>query len=169
MYKRQIHQERYIDQLAVDYKDQFTINEMPHPVSKEERTKFDRMEPAKDGEETCDRKKYLELIGKLVWPMSMTRPDIAMEIGALCAAVAAPTPHHYSMGLHVIGYLVRTRSLGITYGGRIRKPIGLDEMPPGFAKSSGLYVVHDSSFGTRPRPMGGHVMMYANGAVSWSA
>ena len=48
-------------------------------------------------------------------------------------------------------------------------PLGLSEFPPGFEESCGLYVAHDSSWGLHPRPMGGYVVMYNNGAVDWSA
>ena len=41
-----------------------------------------------------------------------------------------------------LGYFVRTKSLGITFGGRLRIPIGLTEMPDGFIESPAacLYV-----------------------------
>ena len=42
-------------------------------------------------------------------------------------------------------------------------------MPQGLEESSGLYVVHDNSFGMCARPMGGFVVMYCNGAIDWSA
>ena len=69
----------------------------------------------------------------------------------------------------MIGYLATTKRLGITYGGRIRIPMGLKEHPAGLVESSGLYCVHDNSFGTTARPMGGYVVMFCNGAVDWSA
>ena len=99
----------------------------------------------------------------------MTRPDIAFAVNSLCAYVSTPGKQHYSLGLNVIGYLSTTRKLGITYGGRIQIPIGLSEFPPGFQESNGLYIIHDSSFGSRPRPMGGFAVMYPNGAVDWGA
>lgn len=47
--------------------------------------------------------------------------------------------------------------------------MGLKEHPVGLVESGGLYVVHDNSFGTSARPMGGYVVMFCNGAVDWSA
>ena len=47
--------------------------------------------------------------------------------------------------------------------------MGLQEHPRGLVESCGLFIVHDNSFGTTPRPMGGFVIMYCNGAVDWSA
>ena len=83
--------------------------------------------------------------------------------------MSAPKVPHYEAALVCLGYLVRTRSLGITYGGRLRVPLGLSEFPPGFEESGGLYVAHDSSWGSQIRPMGGYAIMYQNGAVDWSA
>ena len=75
----------------------------------------------------------------------------------------------YDRALGVLGYLVSTKHLGITFGGRLRIPMGLTCKPPHFDESHGLYTYHDSSFGTKPRPMGGYVIMYNNGPVDWSA
>ena len=108
-------------------------------------------------------------MGKLVWPSSMVRLDITFSVNKLCSKASDPDTLDYNRGLRIIGYLSTTRRLGITYGGRIRIPMGLKEFPPGFVESSGLYVAHDDSFGTTARPMGGYVVMFCNGAVDWSA
>mmetsp|Transcript_20002 Transcript_20002/g.49885 ORF Transcript_20002/g.49885 Transcript_20002/m.49885 type:complete len:224 (+) Transcript_20002:5021-5692(+) len=71
--------------------------------------------------------------------------------------------------LNVVGYLVQTRGLGITYGGKLKIPMGLKEMPPGFVQSSGLHTYHDSSWGTSARPYGGYAVMRMNGAISVSS
>ena len=64
---------------------------------------------------------------------------------------------------------MHSKNLGITFGGRLRVPLGLSEPPPHFAESSGLYTYHDSSFGSKPRPMAGYVIMYCNGPIDWNA
>ena len=99
----------------------------------------------------------------------LARLDITFAVNKLCARVSDPTATDYNQGLAIIGYLSTTRKLGITYGGSIRIPVGLKEMPQGLEESSGLYVVHDNSFGTCARSMGGFVVMYCNGAIDWSA
>ena len=98
----------------------------------------------------------------------MTRVDCSEAVSVLCS-MWPPSQRHYDLGLDVIGYLVNTKNLGITFGGRLRIPLGLNEPPPHFEQSSGLYAYHDSSFGSRPRPMGGYVVMYCNGPVDWHA
>ena len=99
----------------------------------------------------------------------MTRLDVSFAVNTLCSFNHAPLHEHYRLALNVVSYLLTTKDLGITYGGRLRIPLGLPDYTPDFEKSNGLYCAHDSSFGTRPRPMGGYVIMYCNGAVDWSA
>ena len=71
--------------------------------------------------------------------------------------------------MHVVGYIVKTMNEGLVYGGKLRVPLGLSEMPPYFEESRGLYVSADSSFGRQPRPFGGHAVFRTNAAVGWSA
>lgn len=112
---------------------------------------------------------YLRLIGALIWPASMTRPDLAYFVSYLASFNGAPTQQHYDAALNVLGYLVGTRAMGITYGGELKIPMGLKEYPPGFVESRGLHSYHDSSWGTAPRPFGGYVIMRCNGAVNVSS
>ena len=48
-------------------------------------------------------------------------------------------------------------------------PLGLDASPSFFEESRGLYISTDSSWGTRAKPQGGHVVMRMNGALLWSS
>ena len=161
-----IHMERYIEQLCEEYKGQFKEAELPYGESEKSRRAFDLNE--NEGK-SIGKGEFLQLMGKIVWPSTMVRLDIAMPTSKLCSKASDPYEIHLERGLSIIGYLSATRKMGITYGGRLRIPLGLSEHPPGFIESCGLYVVHDNSFGTCPRPMGGFVVMYNNGAVDWNA
>jgi len=161
-----VHMERYIDQLCEDYKGQFEPCEMPYGESEKERKAFDNME---SNGVKMEKGLYLQLMGKLVWPSTMVRLDVTFPVNKLCSKASDPDTLDYSRGLRVVGYLSTTRRMGLTYGGRIRIPMGLKSYPPGFVESCGLYVAHDNSFGTSARPMGGYVVMYCNAAVDWSA
>lgn len=163
-----IHQHRYIEQMVEEFKSELKQVETPFGASKDARHKFDNLELASD-DSVMDRGEYLKLMGKLVWPSTMTRVDIAFAVNSLCTLVSKPSREHYNLGLNIVSYPSDTRNLGITYGGRLRIPEGLSEFPPGFEESCGLHMVHDSSFGTKVRPMAGHVVMYNNGAVDWRA
>ena len=163
-----IAQPRYIEQLAVEFEGRYTEQDTPYGADKAARARFDALAPLDSGG-TVERTEYLKLMGKLIWPAHMTRVDVAMPVNKLCSFAQQPTDEHYSLGLNIIGYLVATKNIGITYGGRLRIPLGLKAHPPCFLQSGGLYCAHDSSWGTHPRPMGGYVVMYNNGAVDWNA
>ena len=80
-----------------------------------------------------------------------------------------PREDHLDWLYICVGYLASTENVGITYGGRLKMPLGRFTMPADFERTCGLHVYHDSSFGTRPRPMGGYAIMYNNAVVDWNA
>jgi hypothetical protein len=166
-----IHQKRYIEQMVESLKQEgITLKQYdtPHGSTKEERLAFDKVLENKDSP-SISNITFLKLMGKLVWPSSMTRLDISMPVSTLCSCVSDARQVHYDWGLVIAGYLSSHADLGITYGGSLRIPYGLSQAPVGFYESHGLYTAHDSSWGTRPKPLGGYVIMYMNGAVDWSA
>ena len=97
------------------------------------------------------------------------RPDISQNVSHLCTFSHCAGPEHIKYAMWVIGYLVKTKDLGITFGGSILPPPGVPDVPDSYYESYGLYIMHDNSWGTKPKPMGGHVIMYNNGPISWSA
>jgi len=114
---------------------------------------------------------YLKLCGAaLVWPACMPRPNIQYVVSFLCTFSASPGAMHYTalLNVNVLGYLHKTKHLGLTYSGRMRVP---PSMPERFCKSHGLhaYHYHDSSFGKEVYPWGGYVVFIANAAIAWKA
>ena len=101
--------------------------------------------------------------------MLLTRPDIMFYVSHLCCVMQAPTVEALQSGLRLLGYLVATKHQGITFGGALSVPLGVAELPEHFAESRGLYGYSDSSWGKVAKPMGGYVVMLANGPVDWSA
>ena len=99
----------------------------------------------------------------------MTRPEIAGNAAKLCTAMASASEEHRKYGYGLIGYLLKTKHLGITYGGKLKIPKGLTAYPDGFIESCGLHTYTDSSWGSAVYPFGGYVVMYNNAAVSYSA
>ena len=164
-----LKQARYIEQVAEEYKGQFEPQTTPWGESKTDRLEFDRTAPAETESDVHDRALYLSLVGKLVWPYTMTRVDLGQAIPVLASVAHSPTLHAYKRALGVLGYLVHTKNLGITFGGKLRIPLGLQISPPHFEESSGLYTYHDASFGSKPRPMAGYVVMFCNGPIDWHA
>ena len=108
-------------------------------------------------------------MGALIWPASMTRPDIMFYVAFLCTMMQRPTLAAYNAGLRVLGYLVMTKNIGINFGGKLKIPLGFDAFPFGFHTSNGLISYSDTSWGKTPKPMAGYVVFYCNGPIDWSA
>ena len=87
----------------------------PHGNTKEDRLAFDKILENKDSP-AISKITFLQLMGKLVWPSSMTRPDVSMQVSTLCSCVSNPRQVHYDYALIVAGYLMEHKQLGITYG-----------------------------------------------------
>mmetsp|Transcript_2194 Transcript_2194/g.7161 ORF Transcript_2194/g.7161 Transcript_2194/m.7161 type:complete len:1030 (+) Transcript_2194:1510-4599(+) len=113
------------------------------------RENFDKLKPA-DENDRVDTSEYLRACGALVWPASMTRPDIQYAVSVLCSFAQCAGRAHLDAAVNAIGYLYKTRALGITYGGKLQTPPGLLELPPHFIESNGLHAYHDSSWGKTP-------------------
>ena len=113
---------------------------------------------------------YLGYTGSILWPANMTRPDISYAAAFTCQfAQCADRPNHIQACLDIVGYLVRTKHMGITYGGKLKMPMGLNAFPQHFFDSRGLHTIGDSSWGRVPRPFGGFAVMYLNAVLAWSA
>ena len=63
---------------------------------------------------------YQELAGCLLWLAGFTRPDISYAASYLSRFTVSPTESHLQLALRVVSYLVHTRTLGITLGGKTR-------------------------------------------------
>ena len=75
---------------------------------------------------------YMQLVGSLLWIANMTRPDIAYHCSRLVMYCSCPTKRHEHFALCVMGYLLlKTKDLGITYGGELRVPAGMDDYTDG--------------------------------------
>jgi hypothetical protein len=108
-----------------------SIGEIPYG-SRAVRDSFDKLAPAAEGDRV-NSIEYLRLCGAIVWPASMTRPDIQYAVSILCSFSQCAGPAHMRAALTVIGYLHKTNDLGITYGGIRGIPLGLVEQPPQYA------------------------------------
>ena len=61
--------------------------------------------------------------------------------------------------------LCSVAAAGLQADAKLVIPLGLDASPSFFEESRGLYISTDSSWGTRAKPQGGHVVMRMNGAI----
>ena len=60
-------------------------------------------------------RRYQSLVGALLYCSGNTRPDVAFAVAMLCRAMSRPTPELYDAALRVLGYLYRTKHLGLRY------------------------------------------------------
>ena len=161
-------QQGYIRKLVERFEGEFTPNDLPYGASKAKREAFEALKPGTE-ESAVDKAGYLVRLGSIWWPICMTRPECAFTYSVLCSLSMYPTAEAHAAAMHVVGYLVGTAEMGPIYGGRLKVPLGLREMPTWFAESSGLYATTDSSFGKSARPYGGHAVIRTNAAVDWSS
>ena len=57
------------------------------------------------------------LVGKLMYPMVWTRPDLAFAVGSLSAHNSAATEDHWNAGMDFLRYLKGTSNLALTFRG----------------------------------------------------
>ena len=81
-----ISQQQYISQLAEEYGDKVEPHDTPYGTTREQRIAFEKIQEATGT--PVDKAMYLAVMGKLVWPSSMTRPDIAEAVSTLCSMVS---------------------------------------------------------------------------------
>ena len=143
-------------------------HDMPTPKSKAQRTAFENLVRGSE-ETTVDRTGYLTRLGEISWPANMCWPELSFYTSSLGQFSQSPTQAHHDALAYAMGYLFSDPDKGITFGGELKIPFGLEAFPANFSESRGLYVATDSSWGTKARPHGGHVVMRCNGAVLWSA
>ena len=164
-----LSQRTYIAKLRRKYGNRVTMNEMPTPTSKAKREAFEAME--KGTEQTVyKQKEYLEGLGEIGWVTMMTMPELAVYHSMLGSLMQYPTREAHEAMMYVMGYIINNESSNpLVYGGALKTPAGLRAPPEHFEESAGLYAVHDSSWGKRPRPQAGHAVMRNNAALHWSS
>jgi len=97
-------------------------------------------------------KRYQQIVGSLLYAATNTRPDVSFSVGYLCRAMAKPTPELFAAALRVLGYLNRTKHLGLRYQASAKELYGMSD--------SDWAVKHSTS---------GHVFMFSQAAVSWGS
>jgi hypothetical protein len=115
------------------------------------------MAPATDAEKTAAAKfPYREIIGKVMYLMLCTRPDIAFAVSFLSKFNSCHGSEHHKGVIHLMRYLMTTKDMCITYG---QQPIDL----MGFSDAS-----WGADVDTR-RSVTGYVFFIAGGPISWKS
>ena len=61
---------------------------------------------------------YIEAIGSVLWPMVVSCPNTAFAVGMLSQYIQNPGPALWEALKWVISYLVSTKDLWLTFGGK---------------------------------------------------
>ena len=101
---------------------------------------------------SADIQRYQSIVGALLYASVNTRPDVAYAVGMLCRAMSRPTPELQAAALRVLGYLYRTRELGLRYEG--------DNLPLSGMSDSDWAVKHSTT---------GFVFTYNKAAITWGS
>ena len=150
-----IHQNRYIAEMMREFQLESVT---PYLTPMETTCKLDTLatETAKILNEE-GHTQYRRIIGKLMYAMTGTRPDIAFAVSYLGRFAHAPTTAHLTAAKRVLAYLIHSRNLGIVYSG---------------SPSNAGQGYSDSDWaGDRDerKSTSGYVFMYAGGAISWKS
>jgi hypothetical protein len=103
----ELSMESYIDKLTKDYNRGHVTRHNPMDV-KALKLKLRR------SDDVCKDQalhRYQSLIGRLLYPASQLRVDIAFHVGYLARAMANPTDEHYHYALQIIDYLYTYKAL----------------------------------------------------------
>jgi hypothetical protein len=102
----ELSMESYIDKLGTDFK-RANAPRRYHPLAVKAlklqlRAKDDLAPPQLT-------QRYQSIIGKLLYPASQLRADIAFAVGYLARAMSNPTELHFEYALQVLDYLYTTK------------------------------------------------------------
>jgi hypothetical protein len=122
---------------------------------------YERMEAATDDYIPSKNmlQRYQHIVGKIMWPSTQTRPDIAYATGVLSKYLVKPAEAHLLQAKRVVRYLKKTRKYGICFTGSN----GVDANLEMFVDSS-----YADDLDSR-RSTGGYVVKMAGAPTTWKS
>ena len=99
---------------------------------------------------------YAEVIGSVLWPVVVSRPDAAYAVGVLSQFIQNPGQAHWEALKRVIVYLGCTKDLWLTFGGHTKTLV------EGYCDADWAGQKHRHS-------ISGYSFHMGKGAVSWSS
>jgi hypothetical protein len=112
----------------------------------------------KKEEEEAAKLPYKELVGKLMYLSTCSRPDISFTVRELAKFMSNYGAGHWAAAKHLMRYLQGTRSAGIIYGNR-------DEPYPIFKS----FTDSDWAQGEQRKSICGYIVEMGGGAIAWSS
>jgi len=107
--------------------------------------------------------RYQSLIGKLLYPASQLRTDIAFAIGWLARAMSNPTELHYQYAIQVLDYLYSTKDLVMSFTAHSSTNVDVYSK----ATSFDLHAYSDASFADAEdrKSTSGYLFKFAGGTI----
>jgi hypothetical protein len=119
-----------------------------------------QLRPSENESEISEMVQYQSAVGKLMYGMLGTRPDLAYAVSTLSKFNHGPIMDHHSALKRVFRYLKQTATLGILYDGAL--------CPSGNFPEPVCYTDSDwAGDKTDRKSTGGYVFTLAGGAISW--
>ena len=108
--------------------------------------------------ELAIKRPYPQLVGKLLYLSTCTRPDISFTVRELSRFMSNWGEQHWAAAKHLLRYLKGTKHYGITYG-------NLDNPYPIFR----TFADSDWASGEGRRSVAGFLTEMAGGPISWAS
>ena len=96
---------------------------------------------------------YANVIGSIMYAMHCTRSDVAFAVNRLSRYTSSPSVKHWKAIARVLGYLKKTKDLGLYYSGY---PVVLE----GYSDDNWVTTVSDN------KPTSGWIFTLGVGAIS---
>ena len=107
-----LDQEQYLDKVLLNY----GIPTAKHKSKSTPAADYSTLRPATDAEERIDASQYQQIIGSLMYAMTLTRPDIAFVLGCLARYMSDPAVHHGHAVKELMRYLRSTIKQKLRFG-----------------------------------------------------
>jgi hypothetical protein len=141
-------QNHYIEKVLLKYK---------HLNVKEVNTPFDsNYKLVENTRRAIAQLEYASVIGSMMYAMHCTRPDVAFAVNRLSRYTSSPSAEHWKAIARVLGYLKKTKDLGLYYSGY---PAVLE----GYSDANWVTSVGDN------KSTSGWIFTLGGGAISWAS
>ncbi|KAL2887454.1 Retrovirus-related Pol polyprotein from transposon TNT 1-94 [Ceratocystis lukuohia] len=154
--KMWLTQTKYIEKMAIEL-DMAANRSRPigAPISS-----WETLEPKRPEEKAADKGAYQSLIGTLMYPSVMTRPDISFATSYLSQHISDPAERHLDAAKRVARYLRDTASLGIEFDpSRLG---GMDDFLVGYSDA-------DYANSKDRKSISGMIFLLAGGPIQWKS
>jgi len=167
----ELSMEPYIDKLAKDYHRGHITRHNPMDVKA---LKL-RLRRSDDVCEDQALQRYQSIIGRLLYPASQLRVDVAFHVAYLARAMANPTDDHYNYALQIIDYLYTYKALVMRFEAPAETATALtldiyskaSPTPPTHDQDLGLHAYSDASFADAEdrKSTSGYLFKFAGGTI----